>query len=508
MNTNGLAFTHVIYADDLILFAKASNREVKVLDDCLEKYCSWSDQLVNRDKSGLIFSKLVTGEQKKAIKGKQNIKAIDQHATYLGAPLFTSKCRSKDFKFLHDRVEARLKGWRCKSLSCASRCTLIKSVTLAIPNYTFSSSDVPVGVCDKMDAVVRRFWWNPKKDSAVRCHQLVPNASTNVDGWTKLWNLNMHERLEMLIWRIGSDILPHKLQFGFEDPLCPVCRLELETPIHILNSCPAARAIWFGQAWGFRPNSITLSNCLDIVKLVINPPMCSGMSFNKSSKEKVAIQIALTLDYIWSLRNNFVFNGPYTHLHNSLRALKLRVAEHLAIVEEDGRISLAPLIIWKPPPPNIVKFNTDAAVKSTYSSIAVVACDDTGLVLKAWAKCLGSSDPIIVEALAIKWALELARIGGFNDIIVESDSKGCIEALLGYPAASCWKIDTICSDVNSLASNFLSICFYWVKREANTIAHELASSTSSLHSSLSCNASSLPPSVVEAWKRDLLIARS
>ena len=165
MNTNGLAFTHVMYADDLILFAKASNREVKVLDDCLEKYCSWSGQLVNRDKSGLIFTKLVIGEQKRAIKGKQNIKAIDQHATYLGAPLFTSKCRSKDFKFLHDRVEARLKGWWCKSLCWASRCTLIKSVALAIPNYTFSSSDVPVGVCDKMDAVVRRFWWNPKKDS-------------------------------------------------------------------------------------------------------------------------------------------------------------------------------------------------------------------------------------------------------------------------------------------------------------------------------------------------------
>ena len=82
---------------------------------------------------------------------------------------------------------------------------------------------------------------------------------------------------------------------------------------------------------------------------------------------------------------------------------------------------------------------------------------------------------------------------------MESDSKGCIEALLGYPAASCWEIDTICSDANSLASNFLSVCFYWVKREANTVAHELASSTSSLHSSLSCNASSLPPSLVEAW---------
>jgi hypothetical protein len=42
MNPFGLAFTHVMYADDLMLFAKATSREVLVLDDCLELYCQWS----------------------------------------------------------------------------------------------------------------------------------------------------------------------------------------------------------------------------------------------------------------------------------------------------------------------------------------------------------------------------------------------------------------------------------------------------------------------------------
>jgi hypothetical protein len=39
------------------LFAKANCREIKALDECLESYCQWSSQSVNRDKSGLIFSK-------------------------------------------------------------------------------------------------------------------------------------------------------------------------------------------------------------------------------------------------------------------------------------------------------------------------------------------------------------------------------------------------------------------------------------------------------------------
>lgn len=93
------------------------------------------------------------------------MKKIPQTASYLGAPLFTSRNRSRDFKFLQDRLEARLKGWRCKSLSWAGRSTLIKSVAQTLPNYTFASFDVPANIYDKLDAASRRFWWNPKKDS-------------------------------------------------------------------------------------------------------------------------------------------------------------------------------------------------------------------------------------------------------------------------------------------------------------------------------------------------------
>jgi hypothetical protein len=165
MNLNGPPFTHVMYADDLMLFARASTREVKVLDECLEKYCLWLGQLINREKSGLIFSKLVQRVRKRAIKCELNMKAISMLATYLGAPLFSSTSRSKDFKFLQERLESKLKGWRCKTLSWAGRSTLIKSVAHALPNYTFSAFDVPVSVCNKLDAASKRFWWNPNKSS-------------------------------------------------------------------------------------------------------------------------------------------------------------------------------------------------------------------------------------------------------------------------------------------------------------------------------------------------------
>ena len=93
------------------------------------------------------------------------MKKVPENDFYLRAPLFTSRSRSKDFKYLQDKLETRLTGWRSKNLSWASRCTLIKFVAQALPTYSFSTFDVPTVGCDKLDAMTRRFWWNPKKVS-------------------------------------------------------------------------------------------------------------------------------------------------------------------------------------------------------------------------------------------------------------------------------------------------------------------------------------------------------
>jgi hypothetical protein len=68
MNVGGPDFTNVMFADDKMLFSKANVTDVSVLNSCLDKYCSWSGQLINRTKSGIIFSKIVHLNQKRRLK--------------------------------------------------------------------------------------------------------------------------------------------------------------------------------------------------------------------------------------------------------------------------------------------------------------------------------------------------------------------------------------------------------------------------------------------------------
>ena len=159
---SGPTISHVMYADDIV-FSKASRKDVESLVKILEKYCRWSGQAINRRKSGVFFSKHTHSHVRRSIKGILQVKNLKKEAVYLGAPMFMSRAPSKDFAFLEDKIEAKLLGWRSKCLSWAGRRTLINSVALSTPIYSMSSFFIPNKVCNRMDALTRRFWWNPNK---------------------------------------------------------------------------------------------------------------------------------------------------------------------------------------------------------------------------------------------------------------------------------------------------------------------------------------------------------
>jgi hypothetical protein len=123
--------------------------------------------------------------------------------------------------------------------------------------------------------------------------------------------------------------------------------LENESTIDLFFHCQSSRAIWFGQGWGFRPDSIPLANFLDIVNLVVNPSLRHGSNNNRNLQCKMSIQISLTLECIWNFKNSIVHSDLHSNLSLILKGLELRVGDHLALVEGDDRVSDNVLIWWK-----------------------------------------------------------------------------------------------------------------------------------------------------------------
>ena len=120
--------THVMYAYDIVLFSKATTSNAATITNCINKYCDWSGQNLNTSKYGVFFSKHTLQSSRRVVTYILQMKSLKKDAIYLGSPLFLSRSPSKDFKYLIDKLETRLMGWRSKTLSWAGRSTLITSV--------------------------------------------------------------------------------------------------------------------------------------------------------------------------------------------------------------------------------------------------------------------------------------------------------------------------------------------------------------------------------------------
>ena len=156
---NGPRLTHLLFADDSLLFCKATNQECSNILEILEVYGSCSGQQINRNKTTIFFSKLTSEEKREHIKQVLGVPEIKQYEKYIGLPSFVGKRKKASFEFIKEKVWRKLQGWEEKLLSQAGRDVLIKAVIQAIPTYTRSCFKLPTGLCTKLESLIRKFWW-------------------------------------------------------------------------------------------------------------------------------------------------------------------------------------------------------------------------------------------------------------------------------------------------------------------------------------------------------------
>jgi hypothetical protein len=159
------AINHLLFADDLLLFGKASILEATSIKGCLDKYCSWLGQSINSRKSSIRFSKNTKPTTSSYI---LNILPFNPNPTcsiYLGLPILMGRSKREAFQSIIDSIQTKMEGWRAKTLSQASRGVLIKVVAAAIPSYAMSTFLLPKILCRKLDQLFKNFWWgfSPKK---------------------------------------------------------------------------------------------------------------------------------------------------------------------------------------------------------------------------------------------------------------------------------------------------------------------------------------------------------
>ena len=232
---------------------------------------------------------------------------------------------------------------------------------------------------------------NPKQDKMIWLPNLKGNFSVksvhkvayhNVNNndqaqshWKKLWKAKLPERLKMLLWRIGANAMPNKVnlqrRIQHTNTSCSLCNSNEETNIHLFFLCPFAKALWTTVGWGLRIDSSSLSSNEDIVKLITNPPHAP---IPTEQRWTITLNMALIIDEIWKSRNHLIFQGGLANVNKAMSNVRIKFLEASKVFSPSIHPSLEPpILIWSPPPQGWIKINVVAAMSNSKSALAVIA---------------------------------------------------------------------------------------------------------------------------------------
>ncbi|XP_028089060.1 uncharacterized protein LOC114289509 [Camellia sinensis] len=165
INRHSPTLSHLLFADDVLLFLKEDQSECLKILDILSSYCIATGQLVNFDKSSVQFSLNVSFPLRGSIRQLSGFRETPVNAKYLGLPTFWRRSKAEAYDFIIERVQAKLQGWKLKLLSHIGQETLIKVVVQAIPSYAMACFIFPKNFCAKLNSLISKFWWNGDPES-------------------------------------------------------------------------------------------------------------------------------------------------------------------------------------------------------------------------------------------------------------------------------------------------------------------------------------------------------
>ena len=164
VSRGGPRLSHLFFADDSLIFYKASMDECNSLQRILQVYEQASGQQLSRAKTSLFFSNNSPSDVQQQIKNIFGAQVIRQHEKYLGLALLVGRSKRNSFNYIKEKLRKKLAGWKGKLLSKAGKEVVIKVVAQAIPTYTMSCFKILDSLCEEMTSMIQNFWWGQKRD--------------------------------------------------------------------------------------------------------------------------------------------------------------------------------------------------------------------------------------------------------------------------------------------------------------------------------------------------------
>ncbi|RVX04946.1 putative ribonuclease H protein [Vitis vinifera] len=153
----GIQVTHLLFADDTLVFCDDSQEQLAFLSWLLMWFEATSGLRINLNKSEILPVGSV--ENAELLAAELGCKVGSLPSTYLGLPLGASHKSVKVWDGVEERMRKKLALWKRQFISKGGRITLIRSTLASMPTYLMSLLCMPRVVKLRLEKIQRDFLW-------------------------------------------------------------------------------------------------------------------------------------------------------------------------------------------------------------------------------------------------------------------------------------------------------------------------------------------------------------
>ncbi|PKU76150.1 Putative ribonuclease H protein [Dendrobium catenatum] len=152
---NDIKLSHLLYADDLLIFGEASSHNCTVLMKNLDFFANVTGLKVNHEKSKLIISNYISDHT--VVCEALNISTCCEKMIYLGLPISVKKPCKFDFQPLMNSITDHLAGWKARLLSMAGRLQFLKYTVCNTIAYWIRGAIIPKTCLKRLSRICAKF---------------------------------------------------------------------------------------------------------------------------------------------------------------------------------------------------------------------------------------------------------------------------------------------------------------------------------------------------------------
>ncbi|XP_026456295.1 uncharacterized protein LOC113357182 [Papaver somniferum] len=156
---NGMHPSHLLFADDILLFYNGGMRNITNLRALLVEYQAATGQVINTAKSKL-FINGTSDSRKRQIVDFLQMDLSTFPDRYLGVMLVQGRVKSCHLWHIVDYMHNRFAAWSEKFLNFQARLTLVKHVLCSIPIYNMSIYKWLRKIIDACERIIRNYLWS------------------------------------------------------------------------------------------------------------------------------------------------------------------------------------------------------------------------------------------------------------------------------------------------------------------------------------------------------------